>query len=422
MSIASAQAEFQRVIAQIRSAKEYKIRTASGAWRTLASAGDTETAALASTAGGAAAEQGVGLRELCDRLTQMTDFTSATAAMAQQVSDQLLEAERATVTALQAAHDLEQRFNERGAAIPPSPQAAAAFETFVVGLTAEAQTVLDTLGESYAGVIAGEAPTAPRSGGPGAPAAPMAPGPAQATPAAAGAAPAGPAGAAAGPAGGAEATAAAADHQAANGSAVGSGEYPHSSVMGPEQGDFAGWTRDPSTGYLVDPATGREFDPATGRWIDPVTGKPFGEATEYAARLSGLGTGSGGLASPAGLALVGGGAGSGGAGGLAGLYGGVLPPSVAHAGPARGQALEQAMRNMNQRAQLSTHMAMREAAQGGRPFMPPPGMAGMGAGGAGRSGQGRGAAGGQNRRFTDLTEDPEVWAPRRGAALGVLGE
>jgi hypothetical protein len=46
-------------------------------------------------------------------------------------------------------------------------------------------------------------------------------------------------------------------------------------------------------------------------------------------------------------------------------------------------------------------------------------MAGMGGGAGGRGG--RGGSGGENRRFTDLTEDPEVWAPRQSAAMGVLG-
>ncbi|WP_049580351.1 hypothetical protein, partial [Streptomyces sp. SBT349] len=112
-----------------------------------------------------------------------------------------------------------------------------------------------------------------------------------------------------------------------------------------------------------------------------------------------------------------------GSAGLAGLYGGVLPPSIAHAGPAGGQMLGQAMGNMSQRAQVANQMAMREAAQGGRPFMPPPAMAGAAAGaGAGAGGQRRGTPGHQNRRPTDLTEDPRVWAPTRSAARGVLGE
>ncbi|ONK16062.1 hypothetical protein [Streptomyces sp. MP131-18] len=426
MSIASASAQFRETIETIKSAHEYEIRAASGAWFTLANAGVAESTVLASTAQEAAAEPGVGLRELSERLVQMTDFTSGTAALAQQISTQLQQAGDHTARAVAEALVLESQFDElmqQRQSLSTSAHAEQAMEGAIMALTARAQAVLTALDQEYANVIAGEAPTAPRSTGPGGPGAAPAAAGAGAPGGAAGAAGSAPAdaagapGAAAGPAGAAEAPVA--DHQAPNGSAVGSGEYPHSSVMGPEQGDFAGWQRDPGTGYLVDPATGREFDPATGRWIDPVTGKPFGEATEYAARLSGLGTGSGGLASPGGLALVAPpGVAGGGSGGLAGLYGGVLPPSIAHAGPAGGQVLSQAMRNMDRNAHVATQMAMRESAQGGRPFMPPPAMAGGAAGG----GQGRGGRGAGNGRLTDLTEDPEVWAPRRSATTGVLGE
>ena len=423
MSIGSARNEFLQTIETILSAQEYRIRTASGAWLTLAGAGEAETAALTSTARGPAAERGVGLRELSDRLVEMSDFTSATAALAQQVSAQLQRAGDHTARAVQAALQLQQRFNDLVAQQrtgSTSAHAAQALEGQIMALTAEARQVLTGLDQEYANVVAGEAPPAPRSGGPGGPAtAPAAPGP-EATPTAAGPSATSAASAAASGPGG-TASAATADYQAPNGATVGPGEYPASSVLGPEQGDFAGWTRDPGTGYLVDPATGREFDPASGRWIDPVTGKPFGEVTEYAARLSGLGGGAGGIASPAGLAMVGGGAGGVGPGGLAGLYGGVLPPSIAGAGALGGQLVGQAMATMNQRAHVATQLAMREAAQGGRPFMPPPAMTGGGAGGAARGAQGRGTPGQRNRRLTDLTEDPEVWAPRPIAARDVLG-
>jgi hypothetical protein len=419
MSIGAAQAEFQRIITAVKSAEEYTIQTASQAWLDAAGVSDEESEQLKRTAEGAASQPGEGLGELRDRLTQVGDFTSNTGNMARQVGARLQKASTVTAKAEQEAIALEQEVTARGNSIPPSPQAAAAFETYLWEKAAQAQGILDTLDQEYAGIMAPEAPTAPRSGGPGGPATgPAAPAteaaPASAQSPAGGAA--GAAGGAAGAAPGGAASAAPADHQAANGAAVGSGEYPSSNTMGPEQGDFAGWHRDPTTGHLVDPATGREFDPQTGKWIDPITGKPFGEATEYATRLAGLGGGTGGgLASPVGLGVGGGG----GSAGMAGLYGGVLPPSIAHAGPASGQALSQAMNNMNTRAHVANQMMMREAAQGGRPFMPPPAMAGMGAGGAGRGG--RGGSGGENRRFTDLTEDPEVWAPRQSAALGVLG-
>jgi hypothetical protein len=130
----------------------------------------------------------------------------------------------------------------------------------------------------------------------------------------------------------------------------------------------------PTTGYLVDPATGREFDPGTSRWIDPVTGQPFGQVTEYATRLSGLADGPGALATRDAGTLTTGAAVVGGAG-LAGLYGGIMPPSVGPTGPARRQVTGQAMRNLNRNARVATRFALQEAAQGGRPFVPPPGAA-----------------------------------------------
>ncbi|MFD5318809.1 hypothetical protein [Streptomyces sp. NPDC127098] len=424
-SIAEAQSQFEEVIRIILSAKEVGIRTASGAWLTLAGAAREETDAITATARGAAGQRGMGLRELSERLVEVSDFTSSTAALAQQISDQLQQAARSTLVAVQAALQLDKDYREilaQYAAGSTSSHAAQAVQGKIMTLTAKAQQVLATLDGDYARITAGEAPPAPRTTGPGgpvaAPTAPPAAEPAAAGPSATSAASA----AASGPGGGAAASAATADYEAPNGAAVGSGEYPGSSVLGPEQGDFAGWTRDPSTGYLVDPATGREFDPTSGRWIDPVTGKPFGDVTEYAARLSGLGGGAGGIASPASLAMVGGGGAGGlGSAGLAGLYGGVLPPSIAGAGSLGGQLVGQAMANMNRRAHVATQLAMRESAQGGRPFMPPPAMAGGGTGGAARSTQGRGTPGQQNRRLTDLTEDPEVWAPRPIAARDVLG-
>ncbi|RKN45613.1 hypothetical protein D7294_03830 [Streptomyces hoynatensis] len=266
---------------------------------------------------------------------------------------------------------------------------------------------------------------------------------------------------------------------AANGSRVGAGEYPGASVLGPEEGDFAGWVQSPNTGHLVDPATGREFDPATGRWIDPVTGRPFGEVAEYATRLSGLGGGPGSVGSPGSVAspnqpvtlvsslgatgLAGTGGPPGGGSSLAALYGGIMPPSVGYPGPARGQMLGQANRNLALRARVATRFALHEAAQGGRPFVPPPGAAGQAArgqgggrgrprertsgiwqsrrqdpaarhqlagarraapavpppGGALRGRPGRGEEEARRRRPTGLTEDPAVWAPARRAVDGL---
>ncbi|WP_049580646.1 hypothetical protein, partial [Streptomyces sp. SBT349] len=198
MSIASASAAFRQTIETIKSAQEYSIQAASGAWFTLANAGVAESTALASTAQGAAAEPGVGLLELSERLVQMTDFTSGTAALAQQVSAQLQRAGEQTAKAVQEAIRLELQFaqlEEQRRTLSTSAHAEQALEGQIMALTTQAQGVLTGLDQEYANVIAGEAPAAPRSGGPGGsatgPTAPTAPGTAGATPAAAGGAQAG---------------------------------------------------------------------------------------------------------------------------------------------------------------------------------------------------------------------------------------
>ncbi|MDT4989006.1 MAG: hypothetical protein QOI74_3100 [Micromonosporaceae bacterium] len=180
--------------------------------------------------------------------------------------------------------------------------------------------------------------------------------------------------------------------------------------VGADGGDFAGWFKDPRTGYYVDPGTGREFDPVTSRWVDPVTGRPFGEVTQYATGLQGLGgaSTSGGLladttatagTSVAGLAGAGGSA-AGGAGGFAGLfsagntvgvaggYGGMLPPSLSSGSAAAGSLWQQAGRSLAVKSQVAESMLAREqAARSGHAYMPPT-QAGAG---AGRAGGGRGA-------------------------------
>jgi hypothetical protein len=165
-----------------------------------------------------------------------------------------------------------------------------------------------------------------------------------------------------GDAGGAPAASGAPMGQAANGVSVAPGHYPGSSVLGPEQGDFAGWVIDPRTGFLIDPTTGREYDPATGHWIDPVTGKPFGEVDRYATHLEGLGS------TPVPTTL---GVGTG--VNIAGLYNGVTPPSLLPGNPAGGVLAQQATQGLAGKAYLAQRLAMREAAQGGRPFGMPAG-------------------------------------------------
>ncbi|MFB9239666.1 hypothetical protein ACFFWC_29745 [Plantactinospora siamensis] len=205
-----------------------------------------------------------------------------------------------------------------------------------------------------------------------------------------------------------------------HGSKVGSGTFPGSSVLGPDSGDFAGWVRDPRTGYLINPATGQEFDPTAGRWIDPVTGKPFGDSERYASRLEGLNTGatpsagplggSGGLAAP-----LGGGGGAGGTGGgpagLGGLYGGLQPPSLDPANPAANQLRQQATDSMAAKAYAAQQLALKEASQGGRPYMPPT-QAGL----AGGPGGGRAGA-----RRSLVTEPESTWTGRARAAVRAAG-
>ncbi|WP_219806295.1 hypothetical protein, partial [Streptomyces sp. SM12] len=50
-----------------------------------------------------------------------------------------------------------------------------------------------------------------------------------------------------------------------------------------------------------------------------------------------------------------------------------MPPSVGNSGPARGQMMNQAARNLRHRAGVASRFATHESAQGGRPFTPPPG-------------------------------------------------
>jgi hypothetical protein len=178
-----------------------------------------------------------------------------------------------------------------------------------------------------------------------------------------------------------------------------------SSVTGKEAGDFEGWVRDPGTGYLVDPTTGREFDPVTGRWIDPVTGKPFGDVVQYASRLEGLSGGTGGSPLAAGgggvgyAPLFGGGLG---AGNVAGLYGGAIPPSLMGNNPAAAQLRGTAANEMVAKAYAASQLGAREAAAGGRPFVPPMQAGGHGAA-AGRGGASR------NPRARLLAESARTW-------------
>ncbi|MCZ7413898.1 hypothetical protein [Streptomyces sp. WMMC897] len=445
--------DFRDTCRTIYSPSEYGMRAAAGAWLALAGAATQSNDRLRGIAGDAQAEPGVGLLELADRLGAVGGWGDGAGAVAVAIARQLQTAADATSKTVERVMDLEDEYDEqerlRDEKSEHDVMTASAMHQGNMGrLTREVNDELDALNTVYATVTGGNAPTAPEvsaANGPGAPA--------RSSYTAESATVGGP-------------TGEAVYVTAPNGSRVGAGDYPHSSVIGPDGGDFAGWVRSPNTGFLVDPATGREFDPASGRWIDPVTGRPFGAVTEYATRLAGLGGGPGPLTGgPVGLgiAAVGGG---GTAAAFAGLYGGPVPPSVAHAGPAQGQVARQAAHNLSRRANVAGRLAMREAAQGGRPYMPPPGAHGSAGrdragapAGAGRrrlagepAGTWRGrtadaavrhrltgspaapppapaarSSRGQGRRGrpgpgTDLTEDQSVWRPRGHAVGGVLGE
>ncbi|SHG12447.1 hypothetical protein SAMN05443575_1437 [Jatrophihabitans endophyticus] len=198
--------------------------------------------------------------------------------------------------------------------------------------------------------------------------------------------------------------------------------------VGPDGGDFAGWYRDPRTGYYIDPQTGREFDPATSRWVDPVTGKPFGDVTQYATSLQGLGPAAttGGLLSDTGAGAVGGagggsfgglfaGGGATGAAGVSGAYGGVLPPSLVTGSAGSGSLWRQAGRTVDVKAQMAANLVAREqAVRSGRPYLPPT-QAGLGAGAATAAGRTRPGY------LTADGEEASLFSSRAKAASGGLG-
>ncbi|NJQ15715.1 hypothetical protein [Streptomyces bohaiensis] len=357
--------EFQQRIRVIRSARHYRIAASSGAWLLLAQAALGENTEMGGISANVSAEHGVGLLSLAERIDGASAWLSDAGNVAQTIAEQLVRAGNSAAEALWRGEEVQGRYDEAAADLKERMQHADGMVLASISengisrkqeLIDEAQGIVDELSAEFALVVGGEAPAAPGGGGAAGGGAPSAGGVAG-----------GGVGGAVGHAGGT--AAGVADFAAGNGSVIGMGEYPHGRVLGPERGDFAGWVQNPTTGFLTDPATGREFDSVAGRWIDPVTGRPFGEVTEYASRLSGLGGGPGAVAGiSGGTALVGAGA----AGGLAGLYGGTVPPSVAQAGPMRGQTTGQAMRNLSHRAGVAGRFAAAEAAQGGRPFTAPP--------------------------------------------------
>ncbi|MFE7136683.1 hypothetical protein ACFVAG_02925 [Streptomyces sp. NPDC057644] len=445
---------FRETVRAVYSPSEYGMRAAAGAWLALAGAATQSKDSLRKIAGDAEAEPGVGLVELADRLGDVGGWGDGAGAVAAAIAGQLQTAADTTSATVERVMELEQRYKEQEQLRDDKAQhdvltASSMHQDRMGQLTAEARKELATLDAAYAKVTGGNTPAAPEVGS---------------------AAGGGSGGAGGGPGSGAGRSDGAQPPvyaSAPNGSRVGEGDYPYSSVIGRDGGDFAGWVRSPNSGFLVDPASGREFDPSSGRWIDPVTGRPFGEVTEYATRLAGL---TGGPAGPLGAggitpaALAGGGAST---AAFAWMYGGVVPPSIAHAGPSQGQVARQAAHQLHRRGEVAGRMAMREAAQGGRPYMPPPGAHASGgaasrtaaAGNHSRSATNapagtwrgravdaaarhrltgtqpaptagnpaaRGTRGGPEDRerresTTDLTEDPAVWRPRGAAGGGVIG-
>ncbi|RKN43035.1 hypothetical protein [Streptomyces hoynatensis] len=420
--------EFMAVINRILSAEHVSIHASADGWLALATAGTAERDRLAGVAGEAEAEPGVGLAELADRLRGTAGWAEGASALAHRIAGQLRLAGTASARATERALALLFAYEEaevelRGdeAISPAMVSAALRGEEEQERLLAEARSLLDELSNEFAKVTGGEPPPSPERGVPVQADVTVRDVPRsdrRAEDPSAAQRPGSPAGPAAGDPNAERDGLIAGTPPPGIVQTLGGDQPSNLSVLGPDSGEFSGWVQSPNTGYLVDPATGREFDPASARWIDPVTGLPFGEATEYATRLSGLGTGPGAMATGVGLAPLGGGGAVGGGSGLAGLYGGVLPPSVAHPGPAQSQVLREAQRNLRQRAAVAGRFAMREAAQGGRPILPPPASTGAG----GRSRGGGANEPGRAGRATDLTEDPEVWSARRTAARGVLGE
>ncbi|WP_129842967.1 hypothetical protein [Streptomyces sp. RFCAC02] len=407
--MASPDAAFDSAVNKILSARYYHMQAAAGAWTALAQAAGVESSALTSQAGSTALEPGVGLIALADRIEATGGWAESAGQTAQVIAEQLRSASDSAAAAAERALELDDQYWEveqwETDRINTLDVGMGVVQTNLVAnerknaLKTEALNVLNNLGDDFSRVIGAEPPPAPGggSGGTGSVGDGITPVASGDTLSAVGS--------------GVSSTA---DYQTPNGAYVGSGTYPGSRVVGPEGGDFAGWVQSPSTGNLVDPATGREYDPSTGQWIDPNTGLGFGQAGDQSGRWEGLGTGPGtvpgavpggypGVASP-GLTTPGltpgalpGYSGS----GIADLgpwYNGQVPPSIAQSGPARSQMTQQALNNMGRRARVANSFAWREAAQGGRPYTPPPGAAAAGRQGygPGRSGQaaGRGGTGG----------------------------
>lgn len=365
-------------------------------WTGFASACKLAAQNISGVSGNVTAQHGQAYQNFGSRAEGVAQWLNAVAGIAEEVAEGLTRAGGTGSTA-QFRRDEIVRDHENHTAgiramdavanaftaepLPPggSPTAQAQVREAENAAAQQLNVEIDKWSAAFDGFTVAAVPPAPGPSGTSDPGGPSGPAPIQV-----GAGPATPSGTAAGiPTGGDQAAPVVAGH------GIG-GNHPISPVVSAEGGDFAGWVRDPTTGYLVDPATGREFDPTTGRWIDPVTGQPFGELTQYAARLEGLHGGvpaQGLLATGSGVGLASGGPAYGGYN-FAALYSGAIPPSLAASNPAALQLGQQAARHMDVKSFAAQQLAAREAAQGARPFVPP--MAHGGSAGVATSGRAAG--------------------------------
>lgn len=324
---------FPEAVSLIDSVGHLSIKAAGYAWQGLAEAAGTDTSRLDGIAGRVVGDPGEGHPELAAGLHRVSGWSGNTGTQSARVAEQLLHAGDVAAAAYANRVVLEQEYNTLKARLegPATLSGPAEVQSSnrMAQLTDQINSEISKMGSAF-GAVQPSAPAAPPASGGGG-----------------------------GDVGGAPVAGGAPMVQTASGVSVAPGHYPGSSVLGPEHGDFAGWVTDPRTGYLIDPTTGREYDPATERWIDPVTGKPFGDVDRYATHLEGLGS------APA-PTTVGGPS-------IAGLYNGVTPPSLLPSNPAAPILTQQATQGLAGKAYLAQRLALREMAQGGRPFGMPAG-------------------------------------------------
>ncbi|RMI43758.1 hypothetical protein EBN88_06685, partial [Streptomyces triticirhizae] len=161
---------FHGIVDDIYSARHIRMYAAAGAWIALAGAGTGENDRLAGAAESAAAEPGVGLIELSDRMAETASWASGASAVAMSIANQLQTAGDAAAGATEEALLLEEQYAEASQA--PAGQDVGMAAVGAAGrqseekqrLVAEAQGVLDRLAASFAQVTGGNAPAAPGGG------------------------------------------------------------------------------------------------------------------------------------------------------------------------------------------------------------------------------------------------------------------